>query len=189
MNRLSISLIASVYLFLFFFASATAHGQEVSKAEAEVEKEAKSQVCAFCKMGGVEKSPVLIKVRLSGVGTPPGKDKDLVFDSLGCWLQYEDKLEKQWKVASVTVLDYPTRGDKKPKFIELKKAFFVEAGPLDKSMPPYLVAFSSKEKASALAKEKKKNVLTYAEAEEFVKKKLGIKKKEEEKSGHEAHHM
>ncbi len=169
--------------FLFVLAIVVFGALIASQASFTAEvKEKKPAECAFCGMPADE-SPVLIKVSLKD---SKGKEKNVVFDSLGCWLQYEANLEKGTKVVSAVVLDYPTREEEKPKFTDLKKAFWVEAEKLKKTMPPYLVAFSSKDKATSFAKEKGTKVLTYAEAMDFVMEKLGLKKQ----SGvdHEAHH-
>ncbi len=151
-----------------------------------VEKEMdKSPACAFCGMAGADMSSVFIKANLKDAS---GKERNVVFDSLACWLQYEHELEKGVKVSSVLVLDYPTREDKSPKFIDLKKSYFVQVKSLKHSMPPYLVAFSDKAKAEAFAKEKGAKVLSYANAVDFVMKKIGMEDHQHKEGEHNHDH-
>jgi len=151
--------------------------------ESDKKAEAKEVACAQCGMP-VAKSPAAVRAT---IGDAEDKVSEVSFDSLACWFRYASKLEKGYEVQAVEMLDYTTYGEKKASWIPLHKAFFVKAKKLKFTMPPYVAAFASKDKASAFAKENETEVLSFTEMEKYVKEKIGLKKGKEA-GGMEGHH-
>jgi len=153
-----------------------------SKKNKDDEDEAKP--CSLCKMS-TKDTPVLL---LANFKDKNGKEVQAHFDSLSCFIKYREKNKKTQKLLSAKVLDYETKDAKEKKFIEIEKAYFVRLKKLKGTMPPYLVAFSTKAKASSFAENNEGKVLTFSEAEDLIMQETGLMKDKSHKHEDGHHH-
>jgi len=138
------------------------------------EENDKAKACSFCAMS-TRDTPVLV---LAVFKDKNGKEVKTQFDSVNCFVLYREKNKKVQKLLSAKVLDYETRDAKERKFIEIEKAYYVHVKKLKGTMPPYLLAFSTKSKASSFAEKNEGKVLSFSEAERLIMEKAGLMKAE-----------